>query len=416
MAKAEVSLQTHLADGRSFSEEEVIDVLLQASEGIAELDGFVHRDIKPGNLLFHERSWKIADFGIAMFVEESTSIETLKDCLSPQYAAPEQWEYQRACVATDLYALGCIGYRLLAGTLPFTGPTIQDFREQHLHATPAPLPDTVSPRLRTLVGMLLRKAPQSRPSLTRVLEVLSHMKSAPPEKPSNVISQVAARLEEARAEEESAEAVRRAAENQREKLAKAGRIALGEIVDRLRGRILREALSATGENSYIKLGKALISLPIPMNFRYLSIIPQDCFPQSKIDVVLAKTFEIHQREPKYIWSSSLLFCRFPNSEDYRWFEVSFMATFDGTEVAPFSLLEVTGDTRYQFQHADLALSPIMHRYQAAFGPTPIDDEDEDHFIERWMTLFGRAAEGRLKHPSRLPLDAMFWRNLDIYGI
>jgi hypothetical protein len=61
--------------------------------------------------------------------------------------------------------------------------------------------------------------------------------------------------------------------------------------------------------------------------------------------------------------------------------------------------------------SSVQLSNTMHSYQAAFGPTSIDDENEDSFIDRWMVLFGAAAEGRLKHPSRPPLAPDFWRNL-----
>jgi len=47
------------------------------------LGDLVHRDLKPSNILYHEGVWKLADFGIARFVEESTSANTLKKCLTP---------------------------------------------------------------------------------------------------------------------------------------------------------------------------------------------------------------------------------------------------------------------------------------------------------------------------------------------
>lgn len=50
---------------------------------LSELPDIVHRDLKPQNVLFHSGRWKVADFGIARFVEETTSVRTLKDCLSP---------------------------------------------------------------------------------------------------------------------------------------------------------------------------------------------------------------------------------------------------------------------------------------------------------------------------------------------
>jgi hypothetical protein len=71
---------------------------------------------------------------------------------------------------------------------------------------------------------------------------------------------------------------------------------------------------------------------------------------------------------------------------------------------------------YRFYHPDMAIGPGMNSYQVAFGPRPIDDEDEAEFIERWTTMFAAAAEGRLKYPSRLPLSADYWKNLGVYGM
>ena len=159
MPLAERSLQQMLDDGHVFSVAEAVSVLQQIAEGIGELKGLVHRDIKPANILCHRRTWKIADFGIAKFVEESTSLQTLKDCLSADYAAPEQWRLENATPATDVYALGCIAYRLLGGRLPFPGPTPVNFRDQHLHQAVPELPASVPALLRTLVGMLAQKIP-----------------------------------------------------------------------------------------------------------------------------------------------------------------------------------------------------------------------------------------------------------------
>jgi hypothetical protein len=83
---------------------------------------------------------------------------------------------------------------------------------------------------------------------------------------------------------------------------------------------------------------------------------------------------------------------------------------------PQSLLKAVNDAPYRYFHADSALGPGLTRYQVAFGPRTIDDEDEAEFIERWVTMFAVAAEGRLKYPSRLPLSADYWKNLGVYGM
>src|SRR5512145_1867623 len=94
--------------------------MLQIIRGLQEVQDLVHRDLKPDNILFHQGKWKIADFGIAKFVADATSDKTLKGWMSVHYAAPEQWRSERATNATDIYALGCIGYCLICGTPPFT--------------------------------------------------------------------------------------------------------------------------------------------------------------------------------------------------------------------------------------------------------------------------------------------------------
>ena len=186
MARAEKSLYQEISAGKTFTESETVEILLQIVKGLLEVPELVHRDLKPGNVLFHQGKWKLADFGIAKFVEESTSLQTLNECLTPQYAAPEQWEYQRPTHAVDVYALGCIGYALLTGQPPFAG-TKEDLKRQHLQSEPPAL-NLVNTRLRSLLVMMLRKNPETRPPLERIMKLLEQMiksgfvKDTPPRK------------------------------------------------------------------------------------------------------------------------------------------------------------------------------------------------------------------------------------------
>ncbi len=168
MPRAEKSLQDDVDAGRRWNETEAAGVLLDVVNGLEEVGTIVHRDLKPANVLFHDGRWKIADFGIARFVEDSTSLHTLRDCMTKPYAAPEQWLGQTATAATDLYALGCIAHVLLSGRPPFTGP---DFREQHLRSEPPPLAEH-GPLIASVASNLLRKQPQSRPSRERAAALL----------------------------------------------------------------------------------------------------------------------------------------------------------------------------------------------------------------------------------------------------
>jgi serine/threonine protein kinase len=81
MPKAEKSLQDAINLGVKFTDIEAGRVLLNIVNGLVEVNDIVHRDLKPANILFHDAQWKVADFGIARFLEDSTSLETLKGCL-----------------------------------------------------------------------------------------------------------------------------------------------------------------------------------------------------------------------------------------------------------------------------------------------------------------------------------------------
>ena len=175
MAKASYSLQDKLDSGQIISITESIDVLAQIAKGLMEASELVHRDIKPANILFHGNRWKIADFGIARFTEETTSLNTLKGALSPQYAAPEQWKLERSSHATDVYALGCVAFALLTGGPPFPGPDFESFKQQHITETPRRV-DVDPPLMQSLVSMMLRKQPETRPKINRILELLESAK------------------------------------------------------------------------------------------------------------------------------------------------------------------------------------------------------------------------------------------------
>jgi serine/threonine-protein kinase len=174
MPRAERSLADEVRQRGPFSDAVTAEILLQIALGLEELRELVHRDLKPDNVLFHEGHWKIADFGIARFIEDSTSLNTLKGYVTPAFAAPEQWRSEHATGATDVYALGCIAYMLLTGAPPFPGPNSPDFQQQHLCDAPPPLPAT-EPRLRALIAACLRKPPTGRPSIERVRSVVSEI-------------------------------------------------------------------------------------------------------------------------------------------------------------------------------------------------------------------------------------------------
>jgi len=90
--------------------------------------GIVHRDIKPENILLSRGHARIADFGVARALEAAGGAELTATGLAvgtPAYMSPEQASGGHVDARTDIYALGCVLYEMLAGEPPFTGPTPQ---------------------------------------------------------------------------------------------------------------------------------------------------------------------------------------------------------------------------------------------------------------------------------------------------
>ena len=103
---------------------EVADAL-----GSAHALGIIHRDIKPENILLQGGHALVADFGIALAVQQAGGQRMTQTGLSlgtPQYMAPEQAMGEKTVDArSDIYALGAVTYEMLTGEAPFTGPTVQ---------------------------------------------------------------------------------------------------------------------------------------------------------------------------------------------------------------------------------------------------------------------------------------------------
>ena len=154
-------------------------IAAQAADALTHVHSLpvVHRDIKPYNLLIAQNGTVVLiDFGIAKPVGRHATPYTRHGSTvgSRGYQAPEQILERQVTPKTDLYALGCVLYELLAGRPPFTGDRLAD---QHLHEVPLPLlvhAPHVPAELAEITLQLLEKEPDRRPANAAIVrEVLS---------------------------------------------------------------------------------------------------------------------------------------------------------------------------------------------------------------------------------------------------
>jgi hypothetical protein len=152
----------------------VADAVRLAREVADALDyaharGIVHRDVKPENVLLQDGHALVADFGIALALEQAGGERITRTGLAlgtPQYMAPEQAAGERALDArVDVYALGAVLHEMLAGEPPFAAPTRQAVVRRMMHELPPALatrrPD-VSPLIDAAVRRALAKRPDDR--------------------------------------------------------------------------------------------------------------------------------------------------------------------------------------------------------------------------------------------------------------
>jgi serine/threonine protein kinase len=167
MEKAEQSLQDLIDKRAPLPPTDALEIIDAIAAGLEEIGNLVHRDLKPDNVLLHNGVWKLADLGLARFVEAITASNTMKGYGTLPYCAPEQIRGDRATKKTDVYALGAILYALLTGQPPFPGPTREDYIQQHLYETAGELKNStlIIPAIQQLGYDCLAKNPLNRPEL-----------------------------------------------------------------------------------------------------------------------------------------------------------------------------------------------------------------------------------------------------------
>jgi serine/threonine-protein kinase len=102
--------------------------------GHAHSRGVVHRDVKPANIMFdHDGRVMLTDFGISKALQSASGLTGTGMIIgTPHYMAPEQAKGQPVDGRADQYSLGVVGYRLLAGSLPFSGDSVHTILYKHI--------------------------------------------------------------------------------------------------------------------------------------------------------------------------------------------------------------------------------------------------------------------------------------------
>jgi len=167
------SLRARIAHERELPVGDTVRILRDVSDALAYAHGhgIVHRDVKPDNVLLSGKHALVTDFGVAKAVSNSSGAATLTSLGmalgTPAYMAPEQAAGDpNVDHRADLYAVGALGYELLAGRPPFSGMSPQGMLAAQVTATPDPVTQhraTVPPALAALIMRCLAKHPADRP-------------------------------------------------------------------------------------------------------------------------------------------------------------------------------------------------------------------------------------------------------------
>jgi serine/threonine protein kinase len=172
------SLRAAIASGR-LTVAKAVEYARAIADGLAAAHdrGIVHRDLKPENVfLTKDGRIKILDFGLAKLRQPEVAVGTETPTASMEtaegavmgtvpYMAPEQVRGEPADQRSDLFALGCVLYEMLAGRRPFGGGTSAEITAAILKEDAAPLASVVpgiAPSLAAVVSRCLEKRPQDR--------------------------------------------------------------------------------------------------------------------------------------------------------------------------------------------------------------------------------------------------------------
>src|SRR5438874_5884358 len=177
------SLDTRIEKQQRISELEALDIGIKIASALdmALKHNLLHRDIKPGNILFNaDGEPKLVDFGLARKTEDEQEYEAAV-WGTPYYVAPEKIRRAGETFLSDMYSLGGTLYHALTGHVPFEAETAEQVVSEHVH-TPLTPPMNVNPAVteptNEAICIMLAKKPDERfPTYDDVIMALTASRS-----------------------------------------------------------------------------------------------------------------------------------------------------------------------------------------------------------------------------------------------
>jgi len=166
--------------------EDALDIAAEVADALAYAHerGFVHRDVKPSNIMLTHGHALLADFGIARAMDAAMGDALTETGLSMgtvTYMSPEQALGEAVDGRTDIYSLGCVLYEILAGTPPFTGSRQAVLARHSVDPVPSlrSVRDSVPEDVEQVIVRAMAKAPADRfPDAAELKAVLRRQATA----------------------------------------------------------------------------------------------------------------------------------------------------------------------------------------------------------------------------------------------
>jgi serine/threonine protein kinase len=165
-------LKALIENNGPLSLEQAVSAIASVAEALdaAHAQGMIHRDVKPANILIDARNgqehYYLSDFGITKIVSSGRSLTSTGQIVGTVgYLAPEQIQGKPVDGRADLYALGCVLYHCLTGTVPFPREETAALMWAHVYDEPPPVTDRrpdLPPQIDHIVAMTMAKQPEER--------------------------------------------------------------------------------------------------------------------------------------------------------------------------------------------------------------------------------------------------------------